>query len=95
MRHVRLADGRSTVDLLDPTRVTLIGRSDLAVAPVDVRAIDPAYQERWETTYDADRAGAVLVRPDGIIAVRIRTLSDIDQHMRVDHARFPISAERN
>jgi 2-polyprenyl-6-methoxyphenol hydroxylase-like FAD-dependent oxidoreductase len=94
--HVSFADCRSTLDLLDPTRFTLIGHSDapviqeaaaraparLAAAPVDARDIDPAYRERWETTYDPDRAGAVLVRPDGIIAARIRTLSEVGRHLR-------------
>ncbi|WP_328708652.1 FAD-dependent monooxygenase [Microbispora hainanensis] len=96
MPHVRLGDGRSTLDLLDPTRFSLVGRSTepvvrdlaarldelrelvaavpVAAVPVDPGVVDPAHRERWDAVWDP---GALLVRPDGVIAARIRTRSEM------------------
>jgi putative polyketide hydroxylase len=61
--HVALADGRSTLDLVDPTRPTVIGGRG---APA-VEMVMPAHRDRWQRVYGG--AGA-LVRPDGVIADR-------------------------
>ncbi|WP_405395073.1 FAD-dependent monooxygenase [Microbispora hainanensis] len=101
MPHVRLGDGRSTLDLLDPTRFSLVGRSTepvvrdlaarldelrelvaavpvaavpVAAVPVDPGVVDPAHRERWDAAYGT---GALLVRPDGVVAARIRTRSEM------------------
>jgi hypothetical protein len=61
--HVALADGRSTLDLVDPTRPTVIGGRGAAA----VEMVTPAHRDRWQRVYGGDGA---LVRPDGVIADR-------------------------
>jgi len=56
--HVRLRDGRSSLDLLDPTAFTTVE------LPVDEVTTD--HHDRWRLVY---RPG-VVVRPDGILAAR-------------------------
>ncbi|TDU87389.1 2-polyprenyl-6-methoxyphenol hydroxylase-like FAD-dependent oxidoreductase [Kribbella voronezhensis] len=94
--HVRLADGRSTIDLLDPVRFTLIGPNTsrvlreltehptdlVAAAPVDTSVIDSSQRKRWEGIYETDRTEGLLVRPDGIIQARIGTSSDLHAVLR-------------
>jgi putative polyketide hydroxylase len=71
--HVALVDGRSTLDLLDPTRSTVVGGPDAVPAgAAALRVVEPAeiaagHRDRWARVYGG--AGA-LVRPDGVIAPR-------------------------
>ncbi|GAB3616411.1 FAD-dependent oxidoreductase [Okibacterium endophyticum] len=83
--HVLLADGRSTLDLVDPTRFTLIGpganglppvHTDLTAAPVRTipvseDAVDSRHRERWRATYAAPGRSGLLVRPDGVVAAQV------------------------
>jgi 2-polyprenyl-6-methoxyphenol hydroxylase-like FAD-dependent oxidoreductase len=71
--HVALADGRSTLDLVDPTRPTVIGGRDATpltgavLRTVEEADITEAHRGRWQRVYGG--AGA-LVRPDGVVADR-------------------------
>jgi 2-polyprenyl-6-methoxyphenol hydroxylase-like FAD-dependent oxidoreductase len=71
--HVALVDGRSTLDLIDPTRPTVIGGvSALRVQGAALRTVEDgmitaAHRERWQRVYGGIGA---LVRPDGVIAAR-------------------------
>ncbi|GAA5111102.1 FAD-dependent oxidoreductase [Pseudonocardia adelaidensis] len=58
--HVGLTDGRSLLDLFDPTAHTLV--ADGEVSRADVL---PGHRARWDAVYAGRR---VLVRPDGVIA---------------------------
>jgi len=66
--HVALADGRSTLDLFGREFVLLHGLDAAAPAGVVSCRLDPGAQE----AYGIGTRGAVLVRPDGIVAWRAR-----------------------
>jgi putative polyketide hydroxylase len=79
--HIALDDGRSTLDLLDPTAYTLVGPADAAavqrppdgarVRPVRPESVDPRHRDRWLAGYAGPGGeSAALVRPDGVIATR-------------------------
>ncbi|WP_232660290.1 hypothetical protein [Pseudonocardia sp. TRM90224] len=56
--HLRLRDGRSSLDLIDPTSFTTV---DLSSDQVVTDHLD-----RWRRVYQ----GGIVVRPDGVIASR-------------------------
>ncbi|MFF0491729.1 FAD-dependent oxidoreductase [Nocardia sp. NPDC004068] len=72
--HRFSTDGRSTLDLIGTDFVLLTGPDgeawQSARQSVHVHALD----ESWCYTVDVERSGAVLVRPDQIIAWRVETL---------------------
>jgi putative polyketide hydroxylase len=83
--HVRLADGRSTVELLGDGFVLLTGSPDWAKAAVEVAArlavplraevLDDA---GWSDRYGIGGEGASLVRPDQFVCWRTRSAADAD-----------------
>ncbi|WP_160311547.1 FAD-dependent monooxygenase [Streptacidiphilus melanogenes] len=94
--HVRLADGRSSLDLVGPgftlltaaegpawrRRAESAGRSGIPVTPRPLdREADPA---RWtRLTGQGDTTAAVLVRPDGHVAwCGTRTVTDLQAVLR-------------
>jgi hypothetical protein len=78
--HVALADGRSTLDLLGDGFVVLRpaedGVDDWAPPGAASRVIDA---ERFAETYGLAAGGAVLVRPDGVVAWRARAAAERDE----------------
>jgi putative polyketide hydroxylase len=76
--HVALTGSRSTLDLCDPAAWTVVGgpggRAAAGPSPVRVQVVRPdevlpAHRERWAAIYSGD---GVLIRPDGVIAARLR-----------------------
>jgi hypothetical protein len=80
--HVSLTDGRSTLDLVEPAGLTIIGSAPLSIstgytapvlhlAPIDPENVAAAHKSRWDATYGAPGVAGLLVRPDGVIAAPI------------------------
>jgi putative polyketide hydroxylase len=67
--HVPLASGRSTRQLFGAGFVLLASDARWRAADVHVEQHDG-----WQDAYGVDAAGAALVRPDGFVAARWRTL---------------------
>jgi 2-polyprenyl-6-methoxyphenol hydroxylase-like FAD-dependent oxidoreductase len=76
--------GVSTLDLFHRDFVLLTGRRDsgwwsaaarIAAEGVPIRAVDPP-AEAWAEDYGVEPGGAVLVRPDGHVAWRVRSAAE-------------------
>ena len=77
--HLTLANGRSTLDLIDSDLLLLAGPAAPRFAaaarrlaahgiPVHGVQIDPSDRDRWSARFAVGPAGALLVRPDGFVA---------------------------
>lgn len=78
--HVLLAEGRSTLDLVDAVGLTIIGsrvgtatlaRPGVRVVQLGPEDIAHAQRDRWLATYAAPGLSGLLIRPDGVIGARI------------------------
>jgi 2-polyprenyl-6-methoxyphenol hydroxylase-like FAD-dependent oxidoreductase len=81
--HVRLADGRSTLDLFGSGFVVLrpagVGVDDWAPSAASSHVIDA---EPFAEAYGLSAGGATLVRPDGVVAWRSRGPAGRDELTR-------------
>ncbi|MFI6369094.1 FAD-dependent monooxygenase [Nocardia sp. NPDC050630] len=71
--HRRLPDGRSTLDLIDTSWALLVGPAGTAWhadLPLEIHELD----QDWPETVGLSPTGALLVRPDQIIAWRMPSL---------------------
>ncbi|MFI6079363.1 FAD-dependent monooxygenase [Actinoplanes sp. NPDC051343] len=82
--HLTLRDGRSTLDLIDPSRFTAVVSEGFTTADDRVHIvalhdtnIDVRHANRWTRTYG--RAPGWLIRPDGMLASAILDSDDIGQ----------------
>jgi putative polyketide hydroxylase len=71
---------RSILDLFDGTMVLVAGRSGIAWQPPPSGSLLRNHVhfvcEEFETTYGIEESGAVLVRPDGYVGARFKTVPD-------------------
>ncbi|MFI5777826.1 FAD-dependent monooxygenase [Nocardia sp. NPDC051570] len=72
--HHRIRDGRSSLDLIDTEFTLFTGPGGIPWRSPAAHPIRHEMDESWCATVGVDRTGAVLVRPDQIIAWRAHTL---------------------